>query len=328
MSIKSQIPAVQCINLYHTVLLISVLALLHSCISLQSPYGTRLNSEQFKDKFSEYISADETILQSWYHFVKTQDQDNTYVLRTFFPETKQLISEAHYADKNLQIQHGQSKSWTDEGTLISTGQYAQGQQSGQWTYYHRRTGSISSQGNYARGKRQGTWIEYDLEGRKSAEYSYMDDLLEGEFTIYDSLGVVVNQGVYTQDELLHQSNATTKAPCENPYESMPHLAQCSHHEESPTRDKCSQDALLKYVYESIRYPAIARKYEIQGLAVVQFVIEKDGSISNIHVAKGLCQSIKEECERVVGQMPAWAPGKQCGEPVKVEFTLPIRFRLG
>jgi protein TonB len=56
-------------------------------------------------------------------------------------------------------------------------------------------------------------------------------------------------------------------------------------------------------------------------------VEKDGSITNVHAFKGICMAIKNECERVVGMMPKWEPGMQKGKPVRVFFTLPIKFKL-
>lgn len=85
--------------------------------------------------------------------------------------------------------------------------------------------------------------------------------------------------------------------------------------------------LLEYLQKNIKYPAIARENGIQGTVVVQFVVDKDGSITQPEVARGIGGGCDEEALRVIREMPKWQPGKQQGRPVKVKFTLPVRFRL-
>jgi len=85
--------------------------------------------------------------------------------------------------------------------------------------------------------------------------------------------------------------------------------------------------LLEYLSKNIKYPAIARENGIQGTVVVQFVVDKDGSIQSPQVVRSIGGGCDEEALRVVKGMPKWQPGKQQGREVKVKFTLPIRFRL-
>lgn len=83
----------------------------------------------------------------------------------------------------------------------------------------------------------------------------------------------------------------------------------------------------KYLKESIQYPDIERDNGIQGLVVVSFTVEKDGSINNVKILKGVTPNINEEAIRVVKHMPRWNPGKQRGKSVRVNVNLPIRFTL-
>lgn len=85
--------------------------------------------------------------------------------------------------------------------------------------------------------------------------------------------------------------------------------------------------LLEYLSKNIKYPAIARENSISGTVVVQFVVDRDGSIKQPEVVRGIGGGCDEEALRVVKGMPKWSAGKQQGKPVKVKFTLPIRFRL-
>lgn len=112
---------------------------------------------------------------------------------------------------------------------------------------------------------------------------------------------------------------------------MPRFPGCDDLPTNKEKDKCAQDKLLAYMYENIKYPVIARENNVEGLVVIQFVVEKNGTISNARVAKDIGAGCGKEALRVVemmNNMPTkWSPGKQRGRPVKVEFTLPVRFRL-
>lgn len=86
-------------------------------------------------------------------------------------------------------------------------------------------------------------------------------------------------------------------------------------------------AMMKWLKEHISYPAVAQEGRIQGRVIVNFVVEKDGSISNVQVVRGVDPSLDKEAVRVVESMPNWKPGKHKGENARVRFTLPVSFRL-
>jgi protein TonB len=86
-------------------------------------------------------------------------------------------------------------------------------------------------------------------------------------------------------------------------------------------------ALFEFLKENIKYPEDAQKQKVEGRVLVKFVVETDGSISNIEVAKNAFPSLDAEAERVVRIMPKWTPGKQKGQVVRVKFMLPINFSL-
>ena len=87
------------------------------------------------------------------------------------------------------------------------------------------------------------------------------------------------------------------------------------------------EALNDYLMKHIKYPVIAEENGIQGKVIVTFVVEKDGSITDIVVVKSVDPALDKEAKRVVGTMPHWIPGKQNGSTVRVKFTLPVTFRL-
>ena len=84
---------------------------------------------------------------------------------------------------------------------------------------------------------------------------------------------------------------------------------------------------MKFLATNIKYPAEAVAKKIEGRVVLQMIIEKDGSISNVKVARSVDPLLDQEAIRVVQSMPKWTPGKQRGQTVRVQYTMPITFRL-
>ena len=87
------------------------------------------------------------------------------------------------------------------------------------------------------------------------------------------------------------------------------------------------EALMKFMHESIKYPAEAEKAGKQGRVVVTFVVGKDGAVNNAKVVRSVDENLDAEALRVINAMPKWQPGKQRGQDVNVKFTLPVTFRL-
>ncbi|MDE7426969.1 MAG: energy transducer TonB [Muribaculaceae bacterium] len=85
--------------------------------------------------------------------------------------------------------------------------------------------------------------------------------------------------------------------------------------------------LMKFIAQNLVYPADAADAQIGGKVVVSFVIEKDGSVSNVKVVKSVYPSLDAEAVRVVRKLPRWTPGRNNGAPVRVVYTLPISFKL-
>ena len=86
-------------------------------------------------------------------------------------------------------------------------------------------------------------------------------------------------------------------------------------------------ALMKYLSENVKYPALAIKAQEQGRVVVSFTVEKDGAISDVKVARSVTPSLDAEAVRVVKAMPKWTPGKQGGQLVRVRYNVPVSFKL-
>ena len=86
-------------------------------------------------------------------------------------------------------------------------------------------------------------------------------------------------------------------------------------------------ALLEYVAKNIKYPQIARETGIQGRVFVGFVVEPDGSVSNVKILRGIGGGCDEEALRVIKSLPKWKPGKQRGKAVRVSYQIPVVFKL-
>lgn len=85
--------------------------------------------------------------------------------------------------------------------------------------------------------------------------------------------------------------------------------------------------LLKYLSKNVRYPEAAKKAKKQGRVVVQFVVDKEGNITNPSVVRGVDKDLDAEAVRVISSMPRWTPGMQDGKAVAVKYTIPVMFRL-
>lgn len=115
-------------------------------------------------------------------------------------------------------------------------------------------------------------------------------------------------------------------------EQMPRFmdAECEKLSDSKARDECAQKKMLQYIYQNVKYPALARENNIEGRAIITFVVESTGKISDVKLARELQGGLGEEAVRVVNMMAKdkkWVAGEQRGKKVRVRFTLPIQFKL-
>jgi protein TonB len=98
--------------------------------------------------------------------------------------------------------------------------------------------------------------------------------------------------------------------------------------EETATPKGGMSAFYKYVGDKMKYPAQARRMGIEGKVFVEFVINRDGSITDVKAIKGIGAGCDEEAVRVVQSAPPWNPGKQRGKPVRQRYVVPITFKLG
>lgn len=87
------------------------------------------------------------------------------------------------------------------------------------------------------------------------------------------------------------------------------------------------EAMYAFLQANLKYPEVARNNNISGQVFIEFVVERDGSITDVRVLVGVYPELDQEAVRVVRSMPKWKPGKQMGKPVRTFFNIPIRFTI-
>lgn len=112
-------------------------------------------------------------------------------------------------------------------------------------------------------------------------------------------------------------------------EQMPRFPGCEDKATDKDKNECAKTKLLEYIYGNLKYPAIARENGIDGQVVLQFVVEKDGSITDVNIVRDIGGGCGDAAVNVIKGMnnmgTKWVPGKQRGRPVRVLFTLPVKF---
>lgn len=186
-------------------------------------------------------------------------------------------------------------------------------------------------------------VVYDVEELEQlvAEETVMNS---EKFTAYEMEDDAPDQVTKTQDEIAQSDVAVGAVDYDKGSDEAEHVLKVTDKvvdEVPPVREetkvwdvveqmpsfKGGDQALMNYLTKSIHYPAIAEENGIQGRVVCTFVVERDGSITDIKVVRSVDPSLDKEAVRVLKAMPKWIPGKQNGSAVRVKFTLPVTFKL-
>ncbi len=154
-------------------------------------------------------------------------------------------------------------------------------------------------------------------------------------TSYDADGTQLNNFFITETERRGDTSTYTVEPFTlsvNLFEQLFDLATYKEDTVYQTVEEMPEfpdgiEGLMDYVAQNVKYPESAKEKNLQGRVLVKFIIEKDGSVSNVEVGRGWGNELDDEAVRVVKAMPKWKPGKQDGKPVRVSFILPINFKL-
>jgi len=199
---------------------------------------------------------------------------------------------------------GTRQTFYANGKLKEEVPYVMNKHEGMYKLYDSTAGRLMSTYDYAKGKLNGYVTQYWDNGKLKRKDKYEDDsLMSGE--CYDSSGKQVPYHKYdveiAGDPVLTIVQVMPKFP----------------------------GNVSEYLSNKIHYPEYERKKNITGTVYINFIVEKDGSVSNVRVLKGVPNGLglDNEAVRVVSGMPKWTPGTQNGRPVRVSYNIPIRFAL-
>lgn len=282
-------------------------------------------SQELIMRYRKYIQSDEEIIAKSFTHISTKLPNGDMRIRYFYPEKYQCTHEMTFSGENGLLK-GPYKEWWDDGFKKDEGQYENNKKVGLWKNYSLDDGTLVSEKNYLEGELHGLEKTYRNTYLKSS-YTYDMGIRSGEFMIYDSTGIIINEGIYKADTIFKQTLIPEKMETFKQVETMPMYPGCLSIPEMDERKSCAQKKMLTFIYSNIKYPSDARAKDIQGTAIIRFVVDTDGKITDIKTARGICKSIEEECLRIVHAMPDWHPGIQRDKPVKVAFNLPIKFKL-
>lgn len=153
-----------------------------------------------------------------------------------------------------------------------------------------------------------------------------------EFTALEAVDEPVEEPPPTQEQLTETVAATETQEGEKVDEAPPPVVESDEPvlfaavEEKPTFPG-GDAAFYKYLEKNVAYPEMEKEQGIKGKVWIDFLIDKNGAVTDVKVARGVSPGLDKEALRVIKAMPAWSPGKQNGRPVKVKYTLPINFSL-
>jgi len=286
-------------------------------------YSQIINKKAKRSKYISFLDEGNEFVENGYHYQMEKTPTGKMIYKQFYPSTKQLTHYRTY-DKYMAYLDGPSYDWLDNGELWKSGSYEKGISSGEWKFY--AWGKVSSYGQLKNGKKEGIWTEVDTLGKIESLFTYKEGIRDGVFQEFDSLGVLENEGIMKAGEIVSQRKEMIEDSLDYE-ERLPLFGGCEQIKDYEIRKKCADKKMLEFIYSNIKYPKFARRNNISGNAIIQFVIDKDGTITDIRTLRGICKEIEDECIRIIEKFPKWHAGIQRNEPVRVQFNLPIKFRL-
>jgi len=179
------------------------------------------------------------------------------------------------------------------------------------TYYYS-TGELHSKQNEINNLKEGHCIWYHKNGKKWAEGNYKFDKPYGPYFWFDENGNQKSTQIFEGIESEVSSDST-----EHIYTFVDQDA------EFPG----GFEAMMQYMVQNFTYPKDASEKGVQGTVYVQFVIEKDGRVSNVKISKGLSQSVDEEAIRLIRSMPHWKPALLNEKPIASYYQIPLKLEL-
>ena len=206
---------------------------------------------------------------------------------------------------------------------------------GMFTYYYE-SGRISHKGNYHNNMTEGLFVYY-FDTTNSPEWyhcNYKDGMIDGELKSYYLSGKLKRKEFHQAIENKAYANSFNSGIKQKSakrdtiisgscYDESGKEIKFTRFESMPT----TKYNINEYIGKSVKYPKSAIERNIEGRVLVKFVVNTDGTISDIKIRKHVSPELDKEAARVIEEMPLWEPGIQDDKKVKVYFTIPIRFKL-
>jgi periplasmic protein TonB len=145
-------------------------------------------------------------------------------------------------------------------------------------------------------------------------------------TLYVLLTFVFSSVLFAQNKTKEPGTDTMEVKT-TVIEKKPVYPGCEHLETEEERNDCFANKIMQHIAQNFSYPEDARQEEKQGRVVVNFVVEKDGSVSDVKVVRSVYPSIDEEAVRVIRMLPVMQPAVQRGRPVRMSFNIPINAKV-
>ncbi len=295
----------------------SAIAIIAFIACLMSMSGM-VHSQESNSKYIDFLNDGSELWRAGGNHTIEKTSNGNFVFKRYHA-TKLVITEySTFTSKKLRTKEGLHYRKYDDGTLVTKGYYQSNDKVGEWIE------AVNQRGFYEKGKKNGMWKRTNDEGEVVEETEYLDGKLHGIFVQYDSTGNIILEEEYQNGTRWRSSRDSADIPREE----LPRFPGCENAglNDGETK-KCADKTFLEYVYGSVRYPEEARQNGIEGTALFRFVIGTDGEIGEIKTLNGLSPDITKVCIDLIQKMPDWRPGMQNDIPVKVEFTLPIVFKL-
>jgi len=286
-------------------------------ILLFSIFASICFGQSCKKMYKNKLEANSKLISCGGNYTIEKLSNGSCILKRYYPDNKTITQLITSKTDKFKVKHGLFQERWDDGTLVTSGMYSHNLKDGEWRE------NIHEIGIYVDGKKEGSWKTYK-DSLVTNESNYSNGVLHGKELVYDSLGQIKLEQEFNQGALISSTMDTTIKKSEE----MPRFPGCENLNLSKEDlDECAKKKLLEYIYGSLKYPKKARERDIQGKALLQYVVDTNGDIVDIYVLNGVSKEIEKETIKLIQNMPTWIPGKQDGKAVKVLYTLPVVFAL-
>lgn len=231
-------------------------------------------------------------IKKYTYFRKSYKKNKLWYVQDHY-KSGTLQMKGTYLDKSLKKKHGNFQYFSEEDEKYSEHNYKKGKKDGLRIRYNKSLVPFSKE-TYKKGKLDGISYWYHPNSNISSKEIYRKNKRQ-EFTFYDESGVEL-KGDY-------------------PYEQMP---------EYPNGFK---EGLMKDIKENTRYPQSAVDNNVQGRVLIKFVIDRDGFVTEVENKNDVHWILNKEAIRVVKSLKRWSPGKRHNLPVRVQYTIPVNFKI-